>query len=357
MPELEEAELKKQLAAGKLDSLYILAGEEKFLVKRAAGRLLKKAGGETFPEFNRNEFGNDSPVDGIADAVQALPFFAEHKCVSVADFNIEEKDAVELQKLYELLDIVPDTTTLVFWYPTLDFDGKRSAKWKKFLKTVQEKGCVVLCGRRSSSELQKLLLREAEKAGCALSRQNAARIVEYAGPDVTRLFNEIEKLCAYALGQGQNAALPEITAQSIELLVPKTTETTVFLMSNALVAGNYEKAYGLLDALFVQGEEPVAILGALSASYVDMYRVRIALESGSSAAAAGEYGDYKGKEFRLRNAERNARSVRPEVLRESLELLLQADLALKGSRLGGRIILEELIAKLLLAAKGKEGKT
>lgn len=354
MPELTEAELKKQLAAGELCGVYLIAGEEKYLVKRAAGRLLKKAGSEAFPEFNSNEFGNDSSVDSIADAALALPFFAEHKCVFVSDFNVEEKDAVELQKLYELIETSPDTTSLVFWYPTLEFDGKKSAKWKKLLKAVGEKGGVLFCERRSGAELQKLLLREAEKAGCSLSRQNALRIVEYAGQDVTQLLHEMEKLCAFALGQAEGGeAPPEITEEMIEALVPKTTETTVFLMCNALVAGNYEKAYSLLDVLFYQNEEPIAILGALSSAYIDMYRVWVALESGQPSSAAGAYGDYKGKEFRLRNAERNVKNMKPEILRESLELLLETDLALKGSRLSGRIVLEELIAKLLLTGAKK----
>ncbi len=346
MPEMGESELKKQLAAGELYSLYLLAGEEKYLVKRGARRLIRRAGGESFPEFNCQEFGSGSSVDSIADAVEALPFFAEHKCVALSDWNVEERDSAELDKLYELLDSVPETTTLVLWYPTLEFDGKKSAKWKKLLKKVQEKGGVLFFERRSEADLQKLLLREAEKAGCGLSRQLAGRIVEYAGRDVTQLLGEMEKLCAFALGSASGGP-PEITADMVEDLVPKTMETTVFLMSNALVAGNYEKAYSLLDTLLYQNEEPIAILGALASAYVDMARVRAALESGQPAAAAGEYGDYKGKEFRLRNAERNGRSLKPEVLRQSLDLLLEADMALKGSRLEGRIVLEELIAKLL----------
>ncbi len=368
MPEIDETALKKQLSSGQLYGVYVLAGEEKYLVKRAAGRLIKKAAGEAFPEFNRNEFKGDAAMDGIADAAQALPFFAEHKCVAVSDLNVEERDSAELEKLYELLELSPDTTTLVFWYPTLDFDGRKSAKWKKFLKEVQSRGGVLLFGRRSASDLQKLLLREAEKAGCVLSRQNAGRIVEYAGQDVTQLLQEMEKLCAFALGQtqtvgtqtagtqtagAQGVSAPEITARMIEELVPKTTETTVFLMSNALTAGNYEKAYTLLDSLFYQNEEPIAILGVLSSAYVDMYRVRTALESGKPAGGAAEYGEYKGKEFRLRGAERSSKGLSPEALRESLGLLLEADMALKGSKLNSRIVLEELIAKLLLAAKGE----
>ncbi len=356
MPEIGMTEWKKHLASGKLYSLYLIAGEEKYLVRRASEQLIKKSAGDTFPEFNRMELGNEASIDAIADAAQALPLFAEHKCVAVTDFNVEEKDGSDLQKFYELLEDLPDTTTLVLWYPTLEFDGKKSAKWKKLLKTAQERGGLLLCGRRSAPDLQKLMIREAEKAGCVLSRQNAARIVEYAGQDMVRLRGEMEKLCAFSLGQAVNPQTgePEITAEMIEALVPKTTETTVFLMAGALVAGNYERAYSLLDALLLQAEEPIAILGALAASYVDMFRVQTALESGRTSADAGEYGDYKGKEFRLRNGERNARGVKPEVLRASLELLLEADMALKGSRLNGRTVLEELIAKLLLAAKGEK---
>lgn len=345
-----ESDLKKHVTTEALRSLYLIGGEEKYLVKRGAARLIKKAGGEAFPEFNLNEFGSEAAVDAIADAALALPFFAEHKCVFVSDFDVEALNAADAKKLSELLESVPETTSLVFSYPTLDFGAKPSAKWKKFFKEIETHGgAVTFCERRSQGDLVRLAAREAEKAGVSLSRQNAQRVVDYAGPDVTRLLGEMEKLCAYALGSAAGET-PEITAQMIETLVPKTTETTVFLMANALVAGNYEKAYSLLDALFVQGEEPISILGALSASFVDMCRVRTALESGLPASAAAQYGDYQGREFRLRNAERTARGIAPERLYESIQLLLQADSALKGSRLSGRIVLEELIAKLLLTA-------
>lgn len=350
-----ETDLKKHLAAEALRPLYLLAGEEKYLVKRTAARLRKLACGESFPEFNLNEFSSAAAVDAVADAVTALPFFAEHKCVSVSDWNIEEMNATELSKLYELLGSLPESTSLVLWYPTLEFDGKKSAKWKKLLKECEKVGAVVWCERRSQSELLRMIGREAEKAGVELSRSNAQRVLEYAGADVTRLLSEMEKLCAYALGSaGENQ--PEITAQMIETMVPKTTETTVFLMANAMVAGDFQKAYALLDTLLTQGEEPIAILGALSASYIDLCRVRTALESGLTSSAAAAYGEYKGKEFRLRNAERSVRGVSTEKLQKSLQLLLEADMALKGSRFGGRLILEQLIAKLSSVSARSAGR-
>ena len=104
--------------------------------------------------------------------------------------------------------------------------------------------------------------------------------------------------------------------------------------------------------MFYQREDPIAIVGALAASYLDMVRVRAALESGHSYSDAAQYADYKGRDFRLRNAQQNVRGLPQQVLHQSVHLLLEADLALKSSRLDGRILLEELVAKLLLAAQG-----
>ena len=349
MARLDETGLRKRMAEGELSGLFVVAGEEKYVVRRLARQLIKKAGGEAFPEFNSQAFSNESSVDAIADAAFALPFFAPGKCVSVADFNVDEKPADEGKKLYQLLEERPETTALVFWYPTLDWEEKKG-KWKKFAQEADRLGTLVLCGRRGRGELVRFLCKEAEKAGVSLGRPAGERLLEYVGEDLTALKSELDKLCAYALATAGGRP-PEITRQTVEDLTPKSTETTAFLLAGALVAGEYGKAYTLLDGLFYQNEKATAILGALAASYVDMYRVRVAAEKGLPYEEAAPYGDYKGKAFRLKKAHQNSRRLSKEVLRKSLHLLLDADMALKGSPLEERIVLEELIAKLLAAAQ------
>jgi DNA polymerase-3 subunit delta len=345
---LTETELRKQLSEDKLERLYIIYGAEKLMVRRLAQRLIKKAGGDVFPEFNCNLFGSESTVDAIADAAEALPFMAERKCVSVEDAPLGQWDKTEQNKLWELLDNLPETSTIVFWFPTAEYTGKDTA-WKNLLKKGEKAGAVVECKPKDAADLRKLLMREAEKAGCTLSRDVASQIIEYAGTDLRKLLGEVEKLTAYC-GEG------EITRQMVEDLVPKTTETTVFYMARALTSGNYEKAYRMMDQLFYQNEEPIAVLGALSSVYVDMYRVKAALESGKTFEAPMEYGNYKGMAFKLKNAQSAARSLTAEQLRQCLHLLLEADLQLKGSRLDPRIVLDRLIAGLLLAAKGERNR-
>ena len=348
MPTMDETSLRRRMAAGELSGLFVVAGEEKYMVGRLSRQLIKRAAGDAFPEFNNQAFTDTSSLDSVGDAAQALPFFAQRKCVSVADFDVETKTSQELDKLYELWELCPETTTLVFWYPTLEFDGKRSSKWKKFLKQAEERGAVVLCGRRSQTELLRFLAREAEKAGCVLDRAAGLKLLDYAGQDLTSLQNEVEKLCAY-VKEG------EISPSVIDRVVTKNLETTVFALSKDIFAGRYDAAYGVLDTLFAQNEEPVSILAVLSSAYLDVYRVRAALQSGETAVEPAKHFDYKNKEFRLRNAERDGRKLSTAMLRQSLEALSSADAQLKGGRgdrkLFQRLTLEKLIAELLWIAE------
>ena len=104
-----------------------------------------------------------------------------------------------------------------------------------------------------------------------------------------------------------------------------------------------------------QNEEPVRILAVLSGAYVDLYRVRTALQSGESALEpARHFPEYRNREFRLTNAERDTHDLSTQMLRASLEVLLRADLDLKGSRTDSRLILERTLARLLVIAKEEE---
>ena len=344
MPMLTESELRQKLSKDEIDNLYFFYGTEKYTLKLAVERLVKKFSAGNFPDFNMNSFANEAAIDAIADAAEALPLMSDRKCVIVSDFNLEEKNAAEIKKFMELIENISETTTLIFYYPTLNIEKKSAAQWKKWIKAAAEKGTAAEFTFRTSSELEKMIIREAEKAGCSITKANAGKIVEYAGPDIKPIMTETMKLCAFAGSGG-------ITSEMIETMVTKSMETTVFILSAHLINGYYEKAIACLDELFYRREEPVNILAVLSSTYVDMYRVRIAVNSGKSFRAPGEYGEYKGREFVLSKAERAVKGLSADTLRKALEVLLDTDVKLKSSGVNPRILMDTLIAKLMLITK------
>ncbi|QAT49580.1 DNA polymerase III subunit delta [Caproiciproducens sp. NJN-50] len=349
MPEITEAELKKQIEQSNFAGLYFLYGEEKYLVSHYMKKLSEKASGRQFTDFNFQKFdGGETGADRIAEAAQSLPFFAERKCVLVSDPDADSMKTVEAEKWKEMIMSLPETTVLVVALPNLEVDEKKGKNWKKLIDLMKSNGNVVRFGRRTDAQLQKLLCSGAQKRGCVLSPRNAGRLVACCGSDLTALFGELEKLCSY-VKQG------EITEQLIDGFAVKNLEARVFDLSKAVLSGSGDRAYSILNLLLEQGEEPVAILAVLSSAYLDLYRVRASVQSGLSATEPAKHFDYARKEFRLRNAERDAGRYPDGMFRGSLKELLAADIALKSSRGDRRIVLEKLIARLLILAE--RGKT
>lgn len=108
-----------------------------------------------------------------------------------------------------------------------------------------------------------------QKRGAAISSENARYLISVSGSDIKTLLNETEKLSAYANGG-------EITKQLIDKLAVRCLQAKVFDLSKAVVRGDYEKAYSVLDSLFAAKEEPVSVLAVISNCFVDMYRVKCA---------------------------------------------------------------------------------
>lgn len=75
MPTVDESGLRKRIGAGELSGLFVVAGEEKYLVKRLAQQLIKRAAGDAFPEFNNQAFTNDSSLDSVGDAGPGAALF------------------------------------------------------------------------------------------------------------------------------------------------------------------------------------------------------------------------------------------------------------------------------------------
>lgn len=348
MPEITETELKAQIRKSEFSNFYFLYGEEKYMIVRYAEKLIAAAGGGAFETFNVQRFDGDSAdVEHIAEAAEALPLFAERKCVAVSDFNAGGLRGREANKLEELLGSLPETTVLLFYLPTLSFPLKKDAGWKKFLARAEKAGCTVNVKKRTKEQLCKMLCSGAEKRGCKLSHGTAERILSFCGEDLHTLLGELEKLCAF-VGAG------EITQETVDQIVVKNLEARVFDLSKAILAGNYSGAYTILDQLLSQNEEPTAILAVLSSAYLDMYRVRVSVESGLGVSEPAKHFDYARKEFRLRNAERDSKRFSTQTLRRCVDALLEADVALKSARGDRRLVLEKLIARLLLIAEKRK---
>lgn len=346
MPEIDVDKLKEQIEKKKTGCLYFLYGEEPYLVSAYLKRIVTAAIGKDYTPFNYQAFsGEDVNIDDLVDALMTFSFMASVKCVVLSNFDIDSASSDDIQKLSDYIEDPNENSVFIMYY-TLPDIIKNSAICKSFIKHFIKYGDVINFKKKTAADTEKLLCSYASKLKCELSRKNANYLIELCGNDLTTLFNETDKLCAYVKSG-------EITRSVIDLVASANMETTVFKLSKSLLYGDSDKSYELLSKLLSQNEKPIAILSVLSNAYVDLYRVKAALESGLDSRYPAKVFSYKDREFVLDNAARQTKGVSMDSLRNSLLLLLDADTKLKSTPADThRVVLEELFAKLLRLRSG-----
>lgn len=335
-----EQGLLQDLKEKKEYPVYLLFGTEDYLKKVYTDRLLKAFGMDTFQEMNLHVLdGEGLDIDKLADSVEALPFFADKRCVVVQDFDYEGLDTPSRKKCLELLENPPQTTRLLLVVKKQDFLPNKSAKAKELVKAVDKVGAVLPLQKRDKAQLYAFIKSRLKIWGCTISNDLCRTLIQRCSDDMLTLKNEADKLGASCPGQ-------EITKEQIERITVAAVDASIYDLSKAVLRGDYPKAMGILEDLFYLRQPATLILSSLTSSFVDLYRGKVADRCGKSAKEVANDFDYKRKEFRIQNAMRDCKGYPLEFLREVLRLLVQADGRLKSTRCDENIVLEQLITEM-----------
>ena len=338
-------ELREHLQQGQLCPVYLLYGDQPYLVRRSLRQVVEQAMDTKDPQPDRFD-GKQLTIDALYDACELLPMFGQRRCVVVDDLEPDKLPAGEKKKLEEMLKEPNPGCVLVFAMTSVRLDAKKNAAHRRFIGWCEAAGAAVEMSTPDRRDLVRFIREGAQRRGSSITDEAAKELLERSSDDLQMLDNELDKLCAYRRG-GQ------VERGDVCRLATAVLDASVFELARKIVRGDYQGAMRELDELFGLREEPVAILGALSGSFVDLYRAKVAREAGKSAQEVCEIYNYKGREFRIRSAMFDAdRSTRQQLAR-ALDLLAKADYRLKSGRANGRVVLEELATRLVLLRQNR----
>ncbi|MGE0445670.1 MAG: DNA polymerase III subunit delta [Vicinamibacterales bacterium] len=303
MPPLTAAALRKQLAAGQTDSLYVLLGEDDAEKAAVAAQFLETVD-EGLRAFNVDRlYGGERKVDDLIDAAAMLPMMAPRRVVLVLEAEKlliprREGKAAEAdqEKLEAFIEHPPDHATVVFVCGPLD-------QRRRVVKLLAKSAHVVDCGTiEDAADAERWLKVRAAREGATLDPGAVRLLVERAGLDIVRLRAGLERVILYALGQ------PTITADDVRQAVPAGPEAHEdFGIANAIQRGDAAGALRELGLALDAGAVPFVLMG----------QIRWAAEKSA-----------------------------PPRVRESIEAVFRTDLALKSSGGDPRVLLERLVVEL-----------
>lgn len=341
MARIGEAELKNQIKSGELSNVYFLYGEEGYLKEFYANKLKDKVVEPAFADFNFHQYdGKSASINDILQDAEMIPMMAQYSFILVHDYPLD-KSSSDMDALKEFFKDIPDTCVLVFWYDSIEVDTKKSSKWKSIEAAFAKAGTSVNLEKRTEADLVKLIVSSAKKRDCAIDSNNARYLISVVGSDIKTIFNELEKICAYVVSG-------DITREHIDTMAVKCLQAKVYDLSKFIIKGDSDNAYSVLNVLFAQKEEPIAVLSVISSNYIDMYRAKCLKSAGRPDTDLSHHSAYKGREWLIRNAIRDSKSVSVEALREMIDVLSNADEMLKSTSIDKNLLLEETVAKLLM---------
>ena len=342
---INEKALKSHLSSGALTPVYLLCGNDNFLKKQMTDRIVKVSIGED-DGFNLLKYEYGCDLNEVYDELCAFPIMSDKKCVILTDFEIDLSLKEDFEKLIELASQKYETAVFVINFVAIEPDFKKSERAKKLIKAVESAGGIVAqIDRRTREEMIGQLVSSAKKQGVTLTSTVSAYLVDSCSTDVNILLNELSKLCAF-VGRGN-----EITRETVDTVSVKTVEASVFDISDRTIKGDAAGSLKLLDELYFSRVSPEIIFYQIASGFTDMYRALMAKQKGITPEQAGTDFKMGNRAFLLKKALRSMGNIDEKILKVCFQILIDADRQLKGFSADSKIIMEQLILKLIYAIK------
>lgn len=329
MPNLDYKQLSEQLAKGEWKPLYLLFGEEMFIIDDLIARFRERISAEGLVDFNLNIFyGGDADVGTIRDTIETLPMMSSRRLVIVK--QVDSLKAGELESLLHLIESPVETTSVVFV-------GESADLRKKFFKLLSQNGIVVKVPRLYDNQLGPWINYMAKKYGKSITPEASMALRQWVGTNLSEMNNEIAKLALYI---GEKT---EITPEAIKNVVSRVKTDTVFELVNSMGQSDRASSFQLLANLLDGGQSEIGVLAMITRHYRILLLCQEAVKEGLTpnqiAARAGVHPFFV-KDY-LSQAQRQPQKH----LLKVYDVLLDTDRALKSSPVSSHLWLENLVVQ------------
>ena len=331
--------LEKDLKQGNLNSIYLLYGEETFLLESCLKKI-KNNFGERKEGINEIKL-DDTNVNSIISDMETPAFEYEKKIIIVRNSGLFKKEGkrktgvntklIENVARYinENIETIKEAVVLVF--------VEKEIEKNELYKEVEKNG--IVC---EFQELKPIQLIARIKAICKAYKVNiddntAKYFIECAGTNMQDLINEIRKLIEYG---GENS---EITKKEIDLLCIKQLDSVIFDLTDNIGKKNVTKALQVLNDLLYQKEPIQKILITLYNHFKKLYITKLAIRENKNIAESLKLK--LNQIFLVNKYKMQANYFEEKELRTIIEELINLDYNYKTGLIDLNIGLESILCR------------
>lgn len=308
-----------------LKSLYLLYGQEQYLIDTAVNKIKKKFG-ERLLGINYILI-DETNIDNLISDIEMPAFGYDKKLIIIKDNSLFKKDGRKKagspiqEKIVEYIknnmSMIEESVILVF--VSLEVDKN------VVFEQIDKNGFIC-----NIEELKPLELVKKLKQVCNLYKVNVEQktlnyLVETSGTNLQNLMNEIRKLIEYA---GENGT---ITIDDIEHLSIKQMESVIFELTDNLAIRKIDKALEVLDNLIYQKEPLQKILITLYNHFKKIYLCSVATSLNKDIVYS--LGLKPNQTFLVSKYKRQSSHFKRNEIREILSALIDLDYNYKNGKI------------------------
>lgn len=267
--------------------------------------------------------GEQLQPEQLNSLLSGATLFALDRLVIVR--GLSENKLVAEQYL-KVLDSISDQTQVVLVEGGLD---KRTV----FYKTLKKQAELLEFAELDEVAATNWVKESVKKQGGEIDSGTARLLVRYAGTDQSRLTNEVAKLVAYD---------SKITPKTIEELVEKRPEDTIFQLLEYALSGKTNQALSVLEGLEKAHEDPFQTASML----IWQTNILAIVHSGKEIPDSEIAKSAKLNPFVVKKTRSLARGITRPKLNSILNRVAECDVALKSSSTEPWRILERTILSI-----------
>lgn len=306
--------LKKELKTGKFSPLYLLHGEESYLIDEAASYLENHVLQEHERVFDQQIlYGADCTARYIVEQLLLFPMMAPKRLVIV-------REAQQVDGLLELEAYAhkPVPSSIL----VLCYKGKSLDKRTKLYDGIKKNGFILAADKFKEADVLPWILDTASELKIKIDYDAAEAMMELIGAEITLLYPELKKL---AISSTPGVA---ITKTEILDLIGLSREFNVFELQKAIESGNVARAMKIGSLMAEQkGYSIIPFIALMAGHYTKLYVTRSMISEDDQVIAAAL--DMKNP-YMVKNYKNAAKKYSPETLERCIGWLHVFDMKSKG---------------------------
>jgi len=249
--------------------VYLLKGEEHFVMEEMAARLTNRFVTEDMRSFNLSvDHGSEIDMKTFISTARAFPFLSDRRVMTIREL---ERLKGKWKPLVEYCSHPVDSTVLILLFATHDDKGRRIKPPRDFgalEKAVKAKGKVIQFDRLNDDGLRKWVSSRAKRLNFNMDDGAVNSLLSSAGTNLFDISNELEKLGVAFEGS-------RVTGKDVASVMGSYRMRSVFDMLDSIGKGDSAAALMILSGIINSGaERPSVVVYQLIRHFLALLRIK-----------------------------------------------------------------------------------